>query len=106
MPSLTNDRNGDIINLANKPTRPAKGGRKGSIMIKDAEREYAAAALYDGGWRAADREQLIAEYELDADEADAICELLRIYEDRRTDDDDIICKPTRPAKAREKGDKC
>jgi len=70
-------------------------------MIKDAKREYAAAALYDGGWRAADREQLIAEYELDADEADAICELLRIYEDRRTDDDAIICKPARPAKARE-----
>lgn len=75
-------------------------------MIKDAEREYAAAALYDGGWRAADREQLIAEYELDADEADAICELLRVYEERQTDDDAIICKPARPAKAREKGDKC
>ena len=54
-------------------------------MIKDAEREYAAAALYDGGWRAADREQLIAEYEMDADEADAICELLRIYEDRQAE---------------------
>ena len=103
---MTNDRNGDIIKSTTADPPRLKGGRKGSIMIKDAEREYAAAALYDGGWRAADREQLIAEYELDADEADAICELLRIYEDRRTDDDDIICKPTRPAKAREKGDKC
>ena len=72
------------IDLDSRPAR-LNGGRKGSIMIKDAEREYAAAALYDGGWRAADREQLIAEYELDADEADAICELLRIYEDRRTE---------------------
>ena len=54
-------------------------------MIKDIE--SSAAALYDGGWRAADREQLIAEYELDADEADAICEQLRDYEDRQTESD-------------------
>jgi hypothetical protein len=73
-----------------RPARP-KRGRKESIMIKDVE--SIAAALYDGGWRAADREQLITEYELDADEADAICKLLRIYEERQTDDDAIICKP-------------
>lgn len=37
--------------------------------------EHAAAALYDGGWRAADREQLLSEpeYDLTADEADDIC---------------------------------
>jgi hypothetical protein len=99
VPSLTNDHNGDIIKSTIADPPRLKGRRKGSIMIKDAEREYAAAALYDGGWRAADREQLIAEYELDADEADAICELLRIYEDRRTDDDAIICKPARPGQS-------
>ncbi len=32
-----------------------------------------AAALYDGGWRAEDREQLIEEYQLTEDEADALC---------------------------------
>ena len=36
----------------------------------------AAASLYDGGWRAADREQMIAYYTLTEDEADAICGLL------------------------------
>ena len=39
-----------------------------------------AASLYDGGWRAADREQMIEEYELTEDEADGICELLNAYE--------------------------
>jgi hypothetical protein len=40
----------------------------------------AAAALYDGGWRADDRDELIAEYDLTEEEADAICEMLREYE--------------------------
>ena len=39
-----------------------------------------AAILYDGGWRAADREQMIGYYTLTEDEADAICELLEEYE--------------------------
>ena len=47
-------------------------------MIKDIE--SSAAALYDGGWRANDREELIAEYQLSADEADAICQKLKEYE--------------------------
>lgn len=40
-------------------------------MIHDTQ--HSAAALYDGGWRASDRDQLIAEYGLTEDEADAIC---------------------------------
>ena len=48
-------------------------------MFKDVE--MSAARLYDGGWRAEDREQLIAEYQLTEDEADAICEKLQEYED-------------------------
>lgn len=36
-----------------------------------------AAALYDGGWRAEDRDELVAEYGLSEEEADAICEDLR-----------------------------
>ena len=39
-----------------------------------------AAALYDGGWRAEDRDQLIEEYELTEEEADKICEILASYE--------------------------
>ena len=47
-----------------------------------------AANLYDGGWRAADREQMIVYYTLTEDEADAICELLEEYEiaDREADE--------------------
>lgn len=44
--------------------------------------ESSAAALYDGGWRAEDREQLIAEYEMNEAEADKICELLEDYAKR------------------------
>jgi hypothetical protein len=49
-------------------------------MIKDIE--SSAAALYDGGWRSDDREELIAEYQLSEDEADAICEKLKEYENQ------------------------
>ncbi len=41
--------------------------------------EMSAASLYDGGWRAEDRELLIAEYDLTEEEADAICEKLSEY---------------------------
>lgn len=47
-------------------------------MIKDYE--ASAAALYDGGWKAEDRDQLIKEYELTDEEADKICEILEKYE--------------------------
>ena len=47
-------------------------------MIKDYE--ASAAALYDGGWKAEDRDQLIEEYELTEEEADRICEILASYE--------------------------
>ena len=35
--------------------------------------QYTAASLYDGGWRAEDRDQLIDEYQLTEEEADEIC---------------------------------
>lgn len=38
-----------------------------------------AANLYDGGWRAEDRDDLIAEYGITEDYADDICELLAEY---------------------------
>jgi len=47
-------------------------------MLQDIE--SSAAALYDGGWRAEDRDELIEEYELAEEDADAICEKLKEYE--------------------------
>lgn len=45
--------------------------------------QYSAASLYDGGWRAEDRDQLISEYGLTADEADDICKELADLKDRK-----------------------
>lgn len=47
-------------------------------MLKDIE--SSAAALYDGGWRSEDKEQLISEYDLTEEEAEAICERLATFE--------------------------
>lgn len=41
-----------------------------------------ATALYDGGWRAEDRDELVAEYNLSEEEADAICEDLRRMDEK------------------------
>lgn len=38
-----------------------------------------AAALYDGGWRSDDRDELIAEYQLTEEEADELCKVLAEY---------------------------
>ena len=43
--------------------------------------QYSTASLYDGGWRAEDRDQLIDEYNLTADEADDICKELAAIKD-------------------------
>ena len=43
--------------------------------------QYSAASLYDGGWRAEDRDQLIDEYNMTADEADDICKELAAIKD-------------------------
>ena len=45
--------------------------------------QYSAAFLYDGGWRAEDRDQMIDEYGLTADEADEICKELADLKDRK-----------------------
>ena len=47
--------------------------------------EMSAAALYDGGWRAEDKEQLMAEYDLSEAEATEICEWLKEYEESDKD---------------------
>lgn len=48
--------------------------------------QYSAAALYDGGWRASDREELIGAYELTPEEADAIVADLREIEEEERDE--------------------
>ena len=45
-----------------------------------ADIEFTSAALYNGGWRSDDRDELIEEYHLSEDEADAICKKLQEYE--------------------------
>lgn len=75
-----------VYNVGTTKERPSTGttrpggyeSRKENNMINDYE--ASAAALYDGGWRAEDREQLIYEYDLTAEEADKICELLAAYD--------------------------
>jgi hypothetical protein len=44
------------------------------------EVENCAAALYDGGWRSEDREQIKEEYKMDDEWTNAICEKLKEYE--------------------------
>jgi len=45
--------------------------------------QYSAASLYDGGWRAEDRDQMLDEYGLTADEADELCKELANLKDRK-----------------------
>lgn len=42
-----------------------------------------AAALYDGGWRAEDRDDLIEEYRLTEEEASELCEILKEFENNK-----------------------
>lgn len=46
--------------------------------------QYNASSLYDGGWRAEDRDQLISEYQLTEEEADEICRGLTEVEEEVT----------------------
>lgn len=45
------------------------------------ELEDVAASLYDGGWRAEDRAEMVSEYGLTTEEASQICELLLTWDD-------------------------
>lgn len=51
--------------------------------MSDAEFWQVVASLYDGGWRAADRDDLIAEYGFSEEDAESICEGLRSIEVRQ-----------------------
>jgi len=41
--------------------------------------QASASALFDGGWRSKDKEQLIQEYNLTEDEVDILCKELEKY---------------------------
>lgn len=45
------------------------------------ELQSIASNLYDGGWRADDREEIAGEYHLDNRNLDRVCELLKEYEE-------------------------
>ena len=49
-------------------------------MMNLSNSQSAAAALYDGGWRAEDRDGIKAMYELTDDEVDRICDILESFE--------------------------
>lgn len=51
-------------------------------MFYQDEIESCAAALYDGGWRSKDRDEIKEEYNMDDEWADAICEKLKEYENK------------------------
>ena len=40
-----------------------------------------AAALYDGGWRSEDKNDLIQEYDITEEEAETLCTILASYEE-------------------------
>ncbi len=44
--------------------------------------EDCAAALYDGGWRSTDKDEIKKEYNMDEEWAEAICEKLKEYENK------------------------
>lgn len=53
------------------------------MTIKEMELRYTTApALYDGGWRAEDRDEMKHEYDFSDKELDIICEELEKIENR------------------------
>ena len=44
----------------------------------------AAASLFDGGWRAEDREDIIREYDLTEEEANEICKFLADFSEKHS----------------------
>ncbi len=52
------------------------------------DNQYSASSLYSGGWRAADHDQLIAEYGLAEEEANEICEALAEIEAEDAEDEE------------------
>lgn len=59
------------------------------VTIPDLTNE--AAALYDGGWRDGDQEELMEEYGMDRDHAEDLCLLFKEYDRRASDNIENAC---------------
>ncbi len=57
-----------------------KPGKEGKAMLKDIS--SSTAALYDGGWRSADADQLRTEYDLTEEETQELCAALADLEEK------------------------
>lgn len=57
-----------------------KPGKEEKIMLKDVS--SSAAALYDGGWRSTDADQLRAEYNLTEEETQELCAAIADLEEK------------------------
>lgn len=56
------------------------GANEKKEVITMTDYSSSAAALYDGGWRADDRDELITEYQLTEEEADELCKILAEFD--------------------------
>lgn len=63
----------DALNTTMDALWPSEKERKHHVLN---DITSSAASLYDGGWRASDRDQLTAEYNLPDEDADALCAAL------------------------------
>lgn len=59
---------------------PADNEKKRSGKEMNGNMQSIAASLYDGGWRASDRQQMIEEYGFSDEEIIDICEALEAFE--------------------------
>ena len=58
---------------------PRRSGKKERVVTMTDYRT-SAAYLYDGGWRAKDKDEMIIAYSLTEEEANEICKILAEYE--------------------------
>lgn len=57
-------------------------------LLTQAELTSEAAALYDGGWRDGDQEELVEEYGMSADHAADLCEIFKEYDRRAKEENE------------------
>lgn len=57
-------------------------------LLTQAELTSEAAALYDGGWRDGDQEELVEEYGISTDHAADLCEIFKEYDRREKEGDE------------------
>ena len=83
---MTENRNFNIFSIPSSDYYPDWDSCESGLSSEDVQRM--AEALYDGGWRAEDHDQLMSEYDLTSDEADALCEALQDIEEANASSED------------------